>query len=257
MQKSKKLSKKTKKTQSNLSKILSIFLALTAIGGTGYILYDLFQPQISKSIEKNLSIPFSKTLYTTKTNLLLEEEIIKDLESSSADQQIQNYQTTDKKEHFVKTTNFQKVEKDQPKEKPKKPQPKKVFFYTVRNDNLVFSSKEVEIEVDSIYEVFKQLKKLKSTENQLSFIPLKVKLIEYKTNEDTLILNLSKDIENNEYGSTGILYSIYQIAYSLGNYTQSKKVLILIEGTKPKYLGGEGIIFNNPIDITRKPDLSY
>lgn len=261
MGKSKKQPKKNKKSQSNLPKILSIILGLIAIGGIGYIIYDLFQPQINKSIEKNFGIQIPQTSKNVQTNYLSEEDITQDLKDIPTEKtqlvKSDQEEKTEMKESIDKKTNIQKAEKEITKEKTKKPQTQKLFFYTVRNDNLVFSSKEIEIEVDSIYEVFKQLKRLKSTEKELSFVPLKVRLIEYKTNNDTLILNLSKDIENNEYGSTGILYSIYQIAYSLGNYTQSKKVLILIEGSKPKYLGGEGIVFSNPIDITRKPNLNY
>lgn len=251
MRKNKKQKRKTKKSQSNLTKILSIILALTAIGGIGYIIYDIFQPQINKSIEKNFSIQISQF---TQTNHILEEEITRELTNTTIEETQSPKDKLSEKQQPTYTKTNQKLEL---KEKPKKNLYQKIFFYTIKNDSLAFSSKDIEIESDSIYEVFKQLKKLNSSETQLSFVSLKVRLLEYKTNNDTLILNLSRDIENNEYGSTGILYSIYQIAYSLGNYTQSKKVLILIEGNKPKYLGGEGIVFSNPIDITKKPNLNY
>lgn len=248
------IQKKKKSNYEKTYKVVIIILSIIAIGGILYILYDMFKEKIDNSLQKLFGTKIENTLYNnsnsrdnlTKETIGKEElEVIQNLETNLSQQKAKEVETnlnTAKKE----TNKLQTIEKELKTTS-------KIFFYRVLKNNLVLSSKKIETKQNSIYELFKLIKRLKSSDNEITFLNPSTRLIDYKLSDDTLILNLSKEIEENEYGGNGILYSIYQIAYTLGYSANVKKVLILIEGKKPSYLGGEGIIFQNPIDITKKP----
>ncbi len=225
--------KKLKNQNPYFYKILTITLLITTIAGILYILYDIYQNNL-KNFANSIS---NKSTITNNVSKLEIQEETPHLEEKQP-------------ETLKETNNLTK--------QPKKTE-KKLFLYKLEKDKLTLIPKSITIEnentKENVYEIFKAIKTIKNSDKEISLVPQKVKLIDYKIIENTLVLNLSKEIEENEYGSKGILYSIYQIAYTLGNFTETKKVLILIEGTKPKYLGGEGIVFENPIDITKKHSL--
>ncbi|MCX8029090.1 MAG: GerMN domain-containing protein [Brevinematales bacterium] len=252
---------KTKRSENRrknyLGKIMVVILFIIAIVGIVYIIYDF----AGNSIKNFVNVFQDNKHYST--------EIVKDIPNSLSNTVETNSYTPREKEVLEMIVTNQTDIKPETKTNKQKSTSKNyidqknvtsrsalIFYYRVSEDNLVLSSKSINIQDNNLLEVFKSLKKIKSTEKEVSFIRSNVRLIDYKVSDDILILNISDDIEFNEYGGTGVLYAIYQIAYTLGEYAKVKKVLVLIEGTKPNYISGEGIFFQNPIDITKKPKLN-
>ncbi|MCS7298630.1 MAG: GerMN domain-containing protein [Spirochaetia bacterium] len=248
-------SRSKSKRKRDLSKILILILSLVAIGGVVYVVYDIIQNNRTLVSEQNYITQVwtnNPTLNAMVSNTNYVKTNSKSLEMSNVVEKTQ--ESFEKK----KITNSVSIKKDSVNEEDSKVDVKrvKIYYYRVSGDNLVFSSRQVDLNGDSLYEVFKTLKQIKNSDNEVSFVNKRVRIIDYRVVDDTLIINLSREIEINEYGSIGVLYSIYQIAYSLGSITRSKNVLVLIEGTKPNYIEGEGIVFQNPIDITRLPAIN-
>lgn len=261
------------KTLHRAYKAVSTILILVIIFGVGYILYDIFRVNIDASVNKltklvGLKGNFLKKLdkgeitstsrneriqieAESKGNNLPEDKLFFQNSSKENSFQTNSYTNTSFKPYREAPLKLQTTNEISPKHSRKK-----IFLYRVSGDKLVFLHREAESRSGNLQEVFEILKETRSSGNEISFVNSKVRLIDYRVVNDTLILNLSRDIEENEYGGLGILYSIYQIAYTLGNSTGVKNVLVLIEGEKPLYVGGEGIVLRNPIDITTKPSLN-
>ncbi len=104
---------------------------------------------------------------------------------------------------------------------------------------------------------FEELKKLSIHDRYVNLIPKNVQLIDYKIQGNLIILNLSQEINYNPYGAEGALGSLYQIAFTLGKLADVEKALVLVEGQEVKYLGGEGVLFVNPIDLRKFPRLEF
>ncbi|MGC8870676.1 MAG: GerMN domain-containing protein [Brevinematia bacterium] len=235
-------------------KFLILFLTFTTLIGVGYIVYDLLKDkkylsrkEIFKSYQTNYIESLGDLKDGVQTNLYLM--------SSNNDANSNVIKKDSVGKEIVFPSNTSEESKKIEESKKVKEISLKVFFFSVRNDSLVMKYKNISLnESDNvIYELFRKLKELRNKGEEISFINSKVELIDYKISGDTLILNLSKEIEYNEYGGQGILYSIYQIAFTLGNAVKVNKVLVLIDGNKPEYIGGEGIIFQNPIDLNKNP----
>ncbi|MFN4245641.1 MAG: GerMN domain-containing protein [Brevinematia bacterium] len=219
-----------------------------AIGGTLYIVYDIYKNKVHNYFNQSITSdqPINKQEQIQYLNDKKEEiEETKEKQNDMIENQQQKNQYDNVRETNMKKTQESKIKTT-----------KKIYFYRVKDDRLVLSYKELTMNSEDIYEIFKYVKTLKSSDTEISLVNANVKLIDYKIIDDTLVINLSKEIEENDYGSTGILYSIYQIAYTLGNAAKTKKVLVLIEGIKPKYIGGEGIVFQNPIEINKNYNLN-
>lgn len=243
------------KRKRDLSKILLLISSLVAIGGVLYVVHDIIQNNQTLVSEQNYITQVLTNNLTSNTIVSNTNYVKTNSNSSETGNVVEKTQESFEKK---KITNLVPITKNSVKEEDSKADVKRVriYYYRVSGDNLVFSSRQVDLNGDSLYEVFKTLKQIKNSEKEVSFVNKRVRMIDYRVVDDTLIVNLSREIEINEYGSRGVLYSIYQIAYSLGSITRSKNVLVLIEGTKPNYIEGEGIVFQNPIDITRPPTIN-
>lgn len=257
------------RNKDKLQRISILVLSLIAIGGILYIIYDIIQNNqmpVSNQ-DKNYSKDWLKHSVEVQTNNLVSDNVNKgyvetdtlstvasNISEKTVSEKTQETETTEKK----KSTNITltKSENDKKEEGRKGVRKGKVYYYKVAGNNLVFSSKQFDINGDSLYEVFKILKQIKSSDSEVSFVNRRVRIIDYKVVGNTLILNLSKDVETSEYGGSGVMYAIYQIAYTLGGVAGSKNVLVLIEGNKLDYIEGEGIVFQNPIDITGLPAIN-
>lgn len=245
------------------TKLLILFLSLATLGGVGYIVYDILKSkeyfgkpasQISKKLqikeESNLDLDSEKSSFS-QTNLN---------EISNSNSLITNGSKVPSEESTMNGSkdvmiNSQVTKGDIETNKTRLIDTR-LYIFSVKGDSIVMDYENVSLDEENlVYKLFKRLKEVKSTDRKLSFVNSRVRLIDYKVSGETLFLNLSKDVEYNEYGGEGVLYSIYQIAFTLGKALKVNKVLILIDGEEPSYLGGEGIVFQNPIDITKPPRL--
>ncbi len=253
------------KVSTNKYKFLIVLLSIISLAGVGYIIYDLFLTNLLKKGNVELQNPklpnlgFEK-LDKGKNELDENNETIAFDEFSEKNNEKVGKETEDKTSAITDNlgvkTNIASVKT----ESRIVVQKFRIFLYKEVGNDLSFYYETFELTnvSEPVLAVFSKLKNIKSEGNKLSFINPKVKLIDYKiTPEKTLIINLSKDVNYNSYGGEGILYSIYQIAYTLGSAVGCKDVLVLIEGEEPEYLGGEGIIFDNPINISRLPKINF
>lgn len=81
----------------------------------------------------------------------------------------------------------------------------------------------------------------------LSSIPTKTKLISVYIKNNTAFINLSQEFEYNPYGREAALAQVKQIVFTTTEFSSVKNVQLLIEGKIKTYLGGEGIIINKPL----------
>ncbi|MEN2998693.1 MAG: GerMN domain-containing protein [Brevinematia bacterium] len=247
---------------------LTVLLLLITIGSVIYIFYDIFREDIDRSIQKLFGlegiakvVSTSEEVFTFTNGFSSTCEHAEPEVSNIGDNQ-RVFSKKIESSNLVDPSSFRRDEKrknvvnfgDQKDRSKLRLEHKKVFFYRISGEDLVFTSKEVEVE-GGLHEIFRSLRDFKVYGGEVSFVNPKVSLLDYKVVDNTLLINLSREVEQNEYGGEGVLYSIYQIAYSLGSSVGVRKVLVLIEGVKPSYIGGEGIVFQNPIDITRDPFL--
>jgi len=263
MKKRKSSKKSGKKGKKGNYGVLIAFLSILSLAGIGYIAYDLF----FKDFFKKGGIKFQNLKVTNS----FDKEDFESGESFSP--QVYETNIIDNQSEDV-ATNYEGVKREmrnvitnirtnmmEGKAESKFVIKKlRIFLYREVGDNISFYYELVELTnvQDPVMTIFSKLKSVKSEGNRLSFVNPKVRLIDYKiTPEKTLVINLSKDVNYNSYGSEGVLYSIYQIAYTLGIAAGCKDVLVLIEGEEPEYLGGEGIMFDNPINISRPPKINF
>jgi len=244
--------KKSRKKYSSYPLLITVLYILLLLG-LGYVAYDAFFKNYFARESKKEDV---KPIYSSNnvSNPVDSETDISDgVPETTSNAFVEQKESEEIKTNFINTnTNIT--------EKKVKIQKFRVFMFKEINDNLVLYPEiyEERGDQDPVFLTFNKLKYLHSEGNKVTFVNPKVKLIDYKITPDKmLIINLSKDINYSGYGSEGILYSIYQIAYTLGNSVGSKEVLILIEGEEPKYLGGEGIMFENPIDISKPPKMVF
>jgi len=75
----------------------------------------------------------------------------------------------------------------------------------------------------------------------ISFIPEGTKLISARILDGHLTLNFTKEFEENYTGREAILLELSQVLFTSFNFSQVKKISVLIEGNQKRYITGEGI----------------
>jgi len=87
----------------------------------------------------------------------------------------------------------------------------------------------------------------------MSFIPDDTRLISASLSDDHLTLNFSNKFEENYTGREAILLELSQVLLTSFNFSQVKKISILIDGTRRRYITGEGVPLK---EVYTKQDLA-
>lgn len=80
-----------------------------------------------------------------------------------------------------------------------------------------------------------------------SEIPANVDLINVKSNDDKIIVNLTSNFGNGG-GSKSVENRIKQLSKTIKIHEPSKKIYLYINGKEVEYLGGEGVFVKQPLD---------
>lgn len=81
----------------------------------------------------------------------------------------------------------------------------------------------------------------------ISLIPKNTKLLNIYTKNDTAYLDFTEEFRFNSLGIEGLKTQLKQIVYTTTEYSNIKKVQILINGKHVEYLGPEGIYVGKPL----------
>lgn len=88
--------------------------------------------------------------------------------------------------------------------------------------------------------------------NIISCIAKNTSLLDVFTDGDTAYLNFSSDFEYNPLGDEGLVIQIYQIVYTVTQFSNINKVVFLIDGERKDFIGSEGRLINKA--FTRNVD---
>lgn len=88
--------------------------------------------------------------------------------------------------------------------------------------------------------------------NIVSCIAKGTSLLDVFTDGDTAYLNFSSDFEYNPLGDEGLVIQIYQIVYTVTQFSNINKVVFLIDGERKDFIGSEGRLINKA--FTRNVD---
>jgi len=81
----------------------------------------------------------------------------------------------------------------------------------------------------------------------ISLIPSNTKILSAAIRDDTAYISFNEDFQYNTYGVEGYAGQIRQIVFTATEFTNVKKVQILIEGRRVDYLG-EGVWIGGPLN---------
>jgi len=81
----------------------------------------------------------------------------------------------------------------------------------------------------------------------ISLIPQGSKLLSVQVRGSTAVLNFSEEFMYNRYGIEGYAGQLKQVVYTATAFSTVQDVLIMIEGEKHDYLGGEGVFIGRPL----------
>ncbi|MDY6935751.1 MAG: GerMN domain-containing protein [Spirochaetota bacterium] len=84
----------------------------------------------------------------------------------------------------------------------------------------------------------------------LTAVPSNLKLKEYELKDQCAILDFNRAIEENANGDI-LLMRIDQILYTITQFDNIDSIMIMVEGKRKKFLGGEGLSINGPITKRR------
>jgi germination protein M len=82
----------------------------------------------------------------------------------------------------------------------------------------------------------------------LSMIPTGSRLLSAVMKKDMIVLDFNEMFRYNKLGVEGQMAQLRQIVYSATEFSNVKKVQILIEGKKVEFLGTEGVSIGKPLD---------
>ncbi|MDP3179225.1 MAG: GerMN domain-containing protein, partial [Spirochaetaceae bacterium] len=81
----------------------------------------------------------------------------------------------------------------------------------------------------------------------ISLVPQGSVLLSVQVRGSTAVLNFSEEFMYNHYGIEGYAGQLKQVVYTATAFSTVQDVLIMIEGEKHDYLGGEGVFIGRPL----------
>ncbi len=86
-----------------------------------------------------------------------------------------------------------------------------------------------------------------SAQGYLTEIPFATSVLNIKENPESFIINLSNDFQSGG-GSLSMTLRLEQLTKTALGTAEGKKVYLFINGKKPEYIGGEGLIVPSPLN---------
>ena len=89
-----------------------------------------------------------------------------------------------------------------------------------------------------------------SSKGYLTEIPFATNVLSIKENPESFIINLSNDFQSGG-GSLSMALRLDQLIKTASGTSEGKKVYLFINGKKPEYIGGEGLIVPSPLNKSK------
>ena len=87
-------------------------------------------------------------------------------------------------------------------------------------------------------------------ESLISLIPVKSRLQDVNVRGDTAYISFSEEFRFNDYGVPGLQAQVRQIVYTATEFSNIKRVQLLINGKKVSNLAQEGVFIGEPLSRT-------
>ncbi len=125
-----------------------------------------------------------------------------------------------------------------------------VIIFMLNSEN-VPKTKKRKANENNLENALKELVKGSERQERLdgyySEIPKNTKLLSFKEDADSIMINLSKEFEEGG-GAQSIQARLLQLVKTVNYYKKDKPVYLYIEGKKAEYIGGEGIYVEQPLN---------
>jgi len=167
-----------------------------------------------------------------------------------------NIQTEEKHSTSEKKQSAQVKEKKAKKETEKSLNTRvsKIYFTKIDDKNslfLVTVGRKIKYTDSPVTETVKELlqgaSRSEKSNEIITNIPNRTKLLSAMLKDQVVVLNFSKEFENNQFGRESTINQLKQIVFTVTEFPNIKGVQFLIEGKVKNYLGGEGVIINKPL----------
>ncbi len=100
---------------------------------------------------------------------------------------------------------------------------------------------------DTLETLLKGPTSLELNSGLLTMIPMEARLLGVTVRGDTAYIDFSESFRFNSQGTEALDAQLRQVVYAATEFPTVKKVQILIEGKKVRYLGAEGMRIDEPL----------